>query len=238
MANRLRAERPDFLVHLIARGVHGDRLFPDASWMKRFESLFAIEAEERNWSVWSYCVMNTHYHAVLSTPDCSLAAGLQRAHARLAHARNRQPTRLGRVIGAPYRTIDIRDNQHLGNCLRYVAMNPVEAGLCTHPADWRLGSFRAIVGIAPCPRWVRRDEVLRFMAKDPGEFTRWVRRDHPVLVPPLAERDWRRYDVERLLLQGRSREEIAGTLGISVRWVERLATRSGLLLRGDVTSSR
>ena len=34
----------------------------------------------------------------------------------------------------------IRDDQHYANALRYIEMNPVVAGLCRVPEEWRYGS--------------------------------------------------------------------------------------------------
>ena len=221
MANPRRHERPNALMHVIARGVHGDRLFPDDDWMGRFERLFAFEAATRNWAVWSYCLMGTHYHFVVSTPDCSLAEGMQRMHVRYAQGRN-QGDRIGRVMGTPYRAIDIRSNAHLASCLRYVPMNPVKAGLCTHPADWRFGSFRAIVGIDACPSWLKRDRVLTFLDRAPGEYSRWVTA-RSQLDPPLSQREVLAFEIRRHLLAGRTHQEIAELTGASVRWVERIA---------------
>ena len=36
--------------------------------------------------------------------------------------------------------------------LRYVVRNPVEAGLCASPFDWRWTSFAATAGLVPAPR--------------------------------------------------------------------------------------
>ncbi|MGI9187706.1 MAG: hypothetical protein ACR2J9_09385 [Gaiellales bacterium] len=227
MTNPRRHERPHELMHVIANSVHRDRLFPDSGWMTYFDQLFAIEAEERSWDVWCHVLMGTHYHLLLSTPDCSLSAGLQRLHLRMALERNADRHRRGRLFSSPHRAITIRDEGHLASCLRYIPTNPVKAGLCSHPADWRWGSFRALAGYEEVPDWLRAEEVRRFLsAPTSASLTSWVMRtDRP--EPPLNERDWKRYDVDRCLLLGMSREEVAAELNISVRWVERLAVRSG-----------
>ena len=243
MANPRRHDSPNELMHVIAHSVHRDRLFPDAGWMTQFEQLFAIEAEERSWDIWSYCLMGTHYHLLLSTPDCSLSAGLQRLHLRMSVERNRSTQRMGRLFSSRHRAISIRDNGHLAACLRYIPMNPVKAGLCVHPSEWKWGSFRAIAGYDPAPDWLGVSEVRRFLAvSTPAELVNWVTQSKQA-QPPLTERDWKRYDVERCLLEGKTREQIAGELEISVRWVERLAARSGVLVsatvfRGDGMTSR
>ena len=243
MANPRRQERPHELMHVISHSVHRDRLFPDGGWMTYFDQLFAIEAEERSWDVWCHTLMGTHYHLLLSTPDCSLSTGLQRLHLRMSLERNAGRQRMGRLFSAPHRAISIRDNDHLAACLRYIPMNPVKARLCSHPADWKWGSFRALAGYEQVPDWLRADEVRRFLSTPtPAALTAWVTQSRGP-QPPLSERDWKRYDVDRCLLRGMSREEIAAELNISTRWVERLAARSGLSLptgasRGDGMTSR
>ena len=34
--------------------------------------------------------------------------------------------------------------EHLAKALLYIAFNPVEAGLCVHPRDWRWSSFYGV----------------------------------------------------------------------------------------------
>jgi putative transposase len=55
----------------------------------------------------------------------------------------------------------IENDRHLHAALRYVARNPVEAGLCRSPADWRRSSYRATAGLESAPRLLDSDGVLR-----------------------------------------------------------------------------
>ena len=234
MGNAIRHERPNVLMHVIPKAVAEDRLFPNVSWMAEFEELFAIEASERQWDVWSYCLMGTHYHVVMSTPDCSLSAGMQRLHLRLAQRRNRE-TRGGRLMSGPYWAQTIQGNGHLASCLRYLPMNPVKAGLCADPADWRFGSYRSIVGLEDCPSWLVRDRVLGFAARTPDEFAQWVRASVRIPEPPMSQRDFNRFDIECRLLAGQRNREIAHALGVSVRSVERVAAK--VRREGEATRS-
>jgi putative transposase len=43
-------------------------------------------------------------------------------------------------------SVHIQDETHLMAAHRYVARNPVRAGLCAAPADWHWSSYRALVG--------------------------------------------------------------------------------------------
>ena len=43
-------------------------------------------------------------------------------------------------------------------------MNPVKAGLCRRPEEWRWSSYRAIAGIDPGPPWLEVDFARRTLA--------------------------------------------------------------------------
>ncbi len=234
MTNNRRREHPDVLQHVIARGVSGDRLVPNSEWATELFNAIAREAHERGWHVWSLVIMGTHYHLLVETPDRSLAAGLQRAHSAHAIRRNRiDISRKGAVFGRRYDAFDINDHRHLRNALRYIPRNPVAAGLCHDPADWPHGTYRALAGLEPCPRWVPKARIFATLEEpfsDPAE--RWFTESHyaqmcrssiaPV-APPLRSDDWNRYRVECLREDGIGPTEIAARLGITVRHARRLA---------------
>jgi REP element-mobilizing transposase RayT len=224
---RRNGDAPDLLQHVIARAVHGDQLFPDDEWRDDFAVMFAAEAHDRQWDVWSMVLMGTHYHVLLSTPDASLSAGLRAVHSNLAHLRNRaERARRGRLIGTRFKAIRIRDGDHLRACLRYIPMNPVKAQLCPDPSDWRWSTFNATIGRRSAPRWLRVDQAWRAVgASSPDDFARFVRtaNSSPLPEPPRDNRDWTRFDVERLLHSGASPTTIATRLGITCRRVEQIA---------------
>ena len=224
---------PDGLLHVIAHGVFGDRLAPNAEWGTELFNALAREAHERQWQIWSLCIMGTHYHLLLSTPDNSLAAGLQRAHVSHAIRRNAKDTaRKGAVFGRPYDVFPILDSRHLINALRYIPRNPVKAGLCRDPADWPFGTYRALTGLEPCPHWVPKTRVFRAlegMFSDPhdpwfgeDDYRRFCTGEEPSIIPPLATDDWNRYRAQCMYEDGKSSREIADALSITARHARRL----------------
>ena len=229
MTNVRRHEIPGHLEHVIARGVHGDALSPQGPWATELFNAVAREAEEREWKVWAFCVMGTHYHLLVETPDASIAAGLHRAHSAHASRRNRwERRRRGAVFGRRYSSFAIRDAEHLRNALAYIPLNPVHAKLCADAADWSWSTFRATAGLEPCPRWVAKSDILAFLtppfaeAADEATFRRFVGSSIGAPVPPIGAHDWNRYDVECLIDRGYANAEIARRLGMSERQVRRL----------------
>jgi hypothetical protein len=78
--------------------------------------------------------------------------------------------------------VHVEAEAHLVGVLLYVARNPLAAGLSGHAREWRYGSYRAIAGHEPAPRWLVVDQVLRLFASTPErarlEFARLVHGGH------------------------------------------------------------
>jgi REP element-mobilizing transposase RayT len=228
-----RFERADELVHVISHGVFGDRLAPNEAWASELFNELGSEAKTRGWRVWSLVIMGTHYHLLVETPDRSLSAGLQRVHSAHAIRRNHHhERRKGAVFGRRPDIFDIRDARHLRNTLRYIPQNPVKARLCNEPANWSFGTYRALAGLEPCPSWVPKASVFRFLEgvfADPHDLQfnedRYRAFCSPTLVspvPPLARDDWNRYDAACMREDGKSTRDIAEALGITIRHANRL----------------
>ena len=67
------------------------------------------------------------------------------------------------IVNTPEPTLS---DSHLFNALRYVALNPVRAGLCGRPEYWQWGSFRALAGLEKPPSFLDVPGVLNLFASD------------------------------------------------------------------------
>jgi hypothetical protein len=59
--------------------------------------------------------------------------------------------RRGHLFGRRFGSVHIVSDEHLFEAHRYVALNPVRAGLCARPELWRWGSLRSLVGLEDPP---------------------------------------------------------------------------------------
>ncbi len=90
----------------------------------------------------AWVVMPNHVHAVLRPmPDWSLSRLLKCWKGYTAHVANEM---LGRT-GNPFWQVEsfdhlIRDDEDMQRCCRYTTMNPVTAGFCAQPEDWKWSS--------------------------------------------------------------------------------------------------
>jgi REP element-mobilizing transposase RayT len=97
----------------------------------------------------AYVFMGNHYHLLLAIPagvkQATLSGFLHKLHSRFAHWYNAQADRRGQVFLERVKTPVVVNKKYLRNTIRYIHDNPVKAGLCEKPGDWKHSSFTAIV---------------------------------------------------------------------------------------------
>ncbi len=89
-----------------------------------------------------WVIMPNHVHAVLwPLPNHTLSEILKSWKGYTAHEANQQLNRTGTAFWQP-EAFDhwIRDNEERERICRYVVFNPVKAGLCEKPEQWRWSS--------------------------------------------------------------------------------------------------
>jgi putative transposase len=140
-----RAPRPnvnDGIYHVGSRGVRRSRIYTDEVDYGRFRDVFALVSRELGWICHTSCQMPNHYHLVLETPEPNLSEGMQRLNWRYATWFNRRHGFTGHVFERRFYSDLVESNAHFLELARYVLLNPVRAGLCSHPKEWRFSSFR------------------------------------------------------------------------------------------------
>jgi putative transposase len=142
-------------------------IFLDRSDRELFMSILAMVVRRHSWSCTAYCLMTTHYHLLVKTPKPDLAAGMQRLNGFYASSFNHRHGTSGHVLGSRYHSELIETDGHLLEACRYIALNPVRAGLCEEPESWGWGSYRAAIGLAPADRTFAVDALLRLFAPEP-----------------------------------------------------------------------
>jgi putative transposase len=139
------------MYHVTARGVRRTRIFDDDLDYRRFKSFFEVVAGELEWGCHAYCLMPNHFHLDLETPRANLSAGMQRLNWRHALWFNWRHDYEGHLFERRFYSGPIEGNAHFLELARYVVLNPVRAGLCSHPGDWPHSSYRGTVGAVSDP---------------------------------------------------------------------------------------
>jgi putative transposase len=89
---------------------------------------------------------------------------MQRLNGSYAQWFNREYERTGHLFGDRYHAVLVERESHARELVRYIARNPVRAGLCKRPEDWPWSSYAATLGLAPTPAFLNCDELLSWFA--------------------------------------------------------------------------
>jgi len=146
MPRKPRVEFPGAIYHVSAQANRTEALFFGADDYRVFHYMLCYTSARHDWQVHSWCYMTTHYHLLLTTPTGDLARGMHRLNSRYAHWFNDTYGEAGHVFRRRYKPVLVETDDHLHWCYRYIAMNPVKAGMCARPAEWRWSSYGWVFG--------------------------------------------------------------------------------------------
>jgi putative transposase len=134
---------PQATYHVTARAVARRALFRQDDDRSIFATLFERVVDRRGWICHSGCLLTTHYHLLIRTLDADLAAGMQWLNSAFARTFNLRYGESGHVFEARYSSELILTDEHFLAAIRYIALNPVRAGLCDCPEEWVWSSYGA-----------------------------------------------------------------------------------------------
>jgi putative transposase len=146
------------------RGTGPCVIYRDARDRERFLSLLADVVISLRWECLAYCLLDTHFHLLVMTPDPNLDRGLKHLNGVYAQGFNHRHGRIGHLVQDRYRAVIVEREAHLRESIRYIALNPVRAGLCRRPEVWPWSSYPAILGLAD-GAFVATDAVLRLFGR-------------------------------------------------------------------------
>ena len=161
-----RIQFPGASYHLTVRGNNRRLIVIDDRDRAMLLSLLGGTVAAYGWRCHSYCLMNNHYHLVIDTPEPNLAAGMCRLNGTYARLFNQRHGRRDHLLGGRYGASLIETDEYFIEACRYVALNPVRAGLCETAEEWRWSSYAAIVGLERAPAWFTVDRVLGYFASN------------------------------------------------------------------------
>jgi len=120
----------DGVWHVTGRAVAESPLFADDDDRRVFLWLLQHALREFHIECLGYCLMGTHYHLLLRGAQADLSLAMHRVNGRYADHFNRRQRRHGHLFGDRFAAYAIDDDDHLERAYRYIADNPVKAGLC------------------------------------------------------------------------------------------------------------
>lgn len=147
MGRRPRLHYPGAIYHVFQRGNGGKDVFRDGMDYQRFLDELS-RLHERGLKFYSYCLMPNHFHLLVQVGETPLSTLMQIALARYSQYFNFRRATFGSVFQPRYNANLIDSNAYLLQCLRYMHLNPVSAGLAADAQDWKWSGHRGLLGQA------------------------------------------------------------------------------------------
>lgn len=148
-------------MHIVQRGNNRQVCFFHPSDNAFYlETLFACAARYRV-DIHAYVLMTNHVH-LLATPagKSDMSRMMQLLGATYAVRINTRYQRTGSLWEGRYKSSLVESERYCLACYRYIELNPVRAGLCANPGDYRWSSYpvNALAaenpGLRPHPQWL------------------------------------------------------------------------------------
>lgn len=173
MSRPLRIEFPAALYHVMNRGSARQRTFLNKADCEAFLNTLAETHELWGVEVFAYCLMGNHYHLCLRTPEGNLSRVMRHVDGLYTQRFNRNHGRDGALFRGRYKAIVVDADEYLAAVVRYIHLNPVEAGLVKEPQAYRWSSHRAYLRPKEAPGWLKVKEILERFS-DATEFHEFV----------------------------------------------------------------
>jgi putative transposase len=117
------------------------------------------------WKCIAFCLMRSHYHLIVEVEDGVLPRAMQSLNWRYAMHFNTRHAMRGVTQFTRYGARRLEGGDSVAHCFRYVARNPVEAGLCRRPQEWLWSSYAGTVDLAKPHSFIDARAVLAYFSE-------------------------------------------------------------------------
>lgn len=149
MVRPLRIDAPGELFHVLARGNARQDVFVDLDDRIAFLQALSETLERFGLACHGYCLMGNHYHLLVQPIRRNLSGAMRHLNSLFAQRFNRRRGRVGHVFGGRFKSLLVDRDPYFLELLRYLALNPVRAGLVARAEQWPWSSHRALAGLEP-----------------------------------------------------------------------------------------
>jgi putative transposase len=161
---KLREETEGAVHHVYARGNDQQLIYRDVVDRQIYLGLLGCVVGLTGWRCLAYCLMDNHVHLLIETPRPNLGTGMQALHGKYGRRFNDRHDRGGHVFQGRYGARRVTCDAQLWATIRYIALNPVVAGVCADAAQWRWSS-----SAGAAPSWLDSERLFEYLGAAGGD---------------------------------------------------------------------
>lgn len=162
---------PGGFYHVFSKGSNSGALFLYDYDRIDFLDYVATVIERYELECLAYALMTNHFHGLFRTPERlepTLSKALRDLNGTHARRFNRRYRREAHAFKNRFGAVLQESVEQLIWTARYVVVNPLEAGLCSHASEWAWTSYRATAGLEPAPEFLSASTLLSFFSDNPA----------------------------------------------------------------------
>jgi putative transposase len=147
MAKAIRFLVPGCSYHLTHRCHNGDYLLRFARDRNAYKDLLRQYSKTYRVPVMGYCLTSNHVHLLVKLRyEGAVSEFMDALQGDFAQKYNLRKGRSGSFWNGRYHATAIESSKHLWECLRYIDLNMVRAGVVGHPSEWPWCSYPELSG--------------------------------------------------------------------------------------------
>ena len=158
MPRRRRIDGRGYWQHVVSRGIARRTVFETEADTRQFLAGLARVVRAGELEVHAYCLMTTHLHLFLRSPQGRLPDGMQRVLNGYVRWFNRVRKRDGPLFRSRFTSRHVASDQYRRALVRYIDHNPVTARLVEDPSEFPYGSAWHFTR-GDVPPWLERDWI-------------------------------------------------------------------------------
>ncbi|MBC8025282.1 MAG: transposase [Steroidobacteraceae bacterium] len=168
MPRRLRIHVTGGVYHVTLRGNHRDAIFFQFSDRSLLELIVERALQRFDARLHAYCWMTNHLHFVMQAGTEPIARPMHNIAAEFARAMQIKLETTGHFFERRYHATLVDTDSYMLELLRYVHLNPVEAGLAESVGAYHWSSHHNYIGARADP-WVTTDFGLSMFSAERGK---------------------------------------------------------------------
>jgi putative transposase len=143
--------QPGYVYHLTHRCNNREFLLRCRSERIEYCSRLRNAVHKHRITLFDYCITCNHVHLLGMCDHLrDLSRFMQQLEGEFAEYYNLRKHRSGSFWGERFHCTMIDGGDHLWNCLRYIDLNMVRAGVVSHPSEWAWCGYQELVGEREC----------------------------------------------------------------------------------------
>lgn len=127
--------------HIFLRGNNKQQIFFEREDYTRFFSVLRQFREPCGYEIIAWCLMGNHIHLAIHEGKEPISLAMQKIEGSFVYWYNIKYNRVGHLFQNRFGSEPVEDENYLLKLVRYIHMNPVAAGICKHPVDYRYSSY-------------------------------------------------------------------------------------------------